>query len=405
MSAAKIDDATLPPPPVPPEADLRGLAWMRLDVSRLLDSDLFAVSNGAEFKAAVALWCKAWHQQPAGSLPDDPRVLAHLSGAGAAWGRVRRVALRGWSRASDGRLYHAVVSQQVLIAWEERQRYMARRESNGERLKQFRGKRKGEAGSDAPQSDAGNAPGNAGETPVKRVSSAFRNAHETPQTGQDETIRDNTAGLNINSVPAAPGAGAPSAAAALAAAQQQKPAAPHPYVQREIARRAFTDHALFGYGLQYLIQHGMGDKAARALLGQLRKICRDQDDMVFELVELCERSAVADPVPWLRRAAHARFPAMVDADEAAQRWASAEAFAFGEVSGEGMGEGGALLIEREDEPERAEAAAPASADVMDGEGDAAHGAAVGDAARADADAARAARPSPPTPLPQAGEGS
>jgi hypothetical protein len=49
---------------------------MPMDVVRLLDSDLFALSTGDEFKAALALWCKAWLQVPAASLPDDDRVLA-----------------------------------------------------------------------------------------------------------------------------------------------------------------------------------------------------------------------------------------------------------------------------------------------------------------------------------------
>src|SRR5436190_1411661 len=84
------------PPLVPPECDLRGLAWMPLDVARLLDSEVFALSTGEEFKAAIALWCKAWQQIPAASLPSDDRVLAHLSGAGTRWKRVRTLALRGF---------------------------------------------------------------------------------------------------------------------------------------------------------------------------------------------------------------------------------------------------------------------------------------------------------------------
>lgn len=128
-------------PLVPAGVDLRGLPWMRLDTSRLLDSDLFALSTGDEFKAAVALWCKAWSQSPAGSLPADDRVLAHLSGAGARWKRVKAMALRGWIACDDGRLYHPVVAEQVLSAWAERQQYRAEIDAQNQRKQRERAER------------------------------------------------------------------------------------------------------------------------------------------------------------------------------------------------------------------------------------------------------------------------
>lgn len=107
-------------PLTPAECDLRGLPWMPLDTVRLLDSDLFAVASGEVFKAAVALWCKAWQQVPAASLPDDDRVLAHLSGAGGRWRKIKGEALRGFVRCSDGRLYHPVIAEKALEAWAHR---------------------------------------------------------------------------------------------------------------------------------------------------------------------------------------------------------------------------------------------------------------------------------------------
>ena len=127
-----------PAPLVPGEVDLRGLPWMRLDTGRLLDSDLFALSNGAEFKAAVALWCKSWTQQPAASLPMDDRILAHLSGAGAGWKKLKAMALRGWIECEDGRLYHPVVAEQALLAWDERLSYRAEKEAAAERKQKER---------------------------------------------------------------------------------------------------------------------------------------------------------------------------------------------------------------------------------------------------------------------------
>ena len=96
---------------------------MLLDVVRLRDSDL--VSADAEiFRVAVLSWCVAWHQVPAGSIPDDNVVLARLLGFGrdvAAWVAVRAAGgLRGWTQASDGRLYHPVVVEKVLAALDTR---------------------------------------------------------------------------------------------------------------------------------------------------------------------------------------------------------------------------------------------------------------------------------------------
>lgn len=126
---------------VPAEVDLRGLPFMPLDVIRLMDSDLFALSSGDEFKAAVALWCKAWQQTPAGSLPVDDRVLAHLSGAGAKWKKVKAMALRGWEKCSDDRYYHALIAEKAQEAWEHRLKHRDRLERNADKLRQWREKK------------------------------------------------------------------------------------------------------------------------------------------------------------------------------------------------------------------------------------------------------------------------
>lgn len=133
-----MSDAVPAAPLVPVEVDLRGLPFMPLDVVRLLDSDLFALTSGDEFKAALSLWCKAWLQVPAASLPNDDRVLAHLSGAGARWRKVKGMALRGWQLCSDDRLYHPVIAEKALAAWEERVAYRERRGNETERLRRHR---------------------------------------------------------------------------------------------------------------------------------------------------------------------------------------------------------------------------------------------------------------------------
>ena len=112
-------------PPVPADLDLRDFQFMPLDVVRLVDSDLTAIASGEEFKAAVLLWCKAWHQIPAASLPNDDRLLAHLAGFGRdlkGWKKVREVALRGFALADDGRLYHPVIAEKANEAGGAKQR-------------------------------------------------------------------------------------------------------------------------------------------------------------------------------------------------------------------------------------------------------------------------------------------
>lgn len=129
-------------PLTPADCDLRGLPFMPLDVARLLDSDMFALSTGEEFKAAVALWCKSWTQVPAASLPDDDRILAHLSGAGSSWRRVKELALRNWIRCADGRLYHPVVAEQALEAWDRRGEWREQRANKNDRQRRWRERQK-----------------------------------------------------------------------------------------------------------------------------------------------------------------------------------------------------------------------------------------------------------------------
>jgi hypothetical protein len=119
----------LPEPLTSAECDLRDFAFMPLDVLRLRDSDLAALPDAEAFRAAVMSWCVAWHQLPAGSLPDDDGALCRLLGYGRdakTWARIRKAgALRGWVKCADGRLYHPVVAEKANEGW---RRKMAQRE-------------------------------------------------------------------------------------------------------------------------------------------------------------------------------------------------------------------------------------------------------------------------------------
>ena len=89
----------LPAPPVPADADLRGLEWMPLYGNRLFGSDFDAHADDTAFRAGLQLWWAAWNQVPAASLPDDDVALCRLAGLGRdqkTWKRIKSQSLRGF---------------------------------------------------------------------------------------------------------------------------------------------------------------------------------------------------------------------------------------------------------------------------------------------------------------------
>jgi hypothetical protein len=257
-------------PMVPEDADLRGMPWMRLDVVRLLDSDLYALSSGDEFKAAVSLWAKSWHQIPAGSLPADERVLAHLSGAGSRWKKLRGMALKGWIKCRDGRLYHPVIAEHVQHAWSERQAHIAKRARENDRLASWRQSKreKGELSKTGAKVSRGTETQKEtlNETTVKRVSHALRNGSET----QMKRLRE---GEGEYSVAIATGGAPPSGPLGGVAVDPIK--------------------SLFDRGVAVL----GGQPTARTLLGKLRR--EYGDAAVLSAIAAAEAEAPSEPVSWL----------------------------------------------------------------------------------------------------------
>jgi hypothetical protein len=128
---------TLPKPPIDAAVDLRDFRFMPLDVVKLWNSDTWAMADGWEAKACINLWCRAWHQVPAGSLPNNENLLRTWSGV-PDWDGVREVALRGFEKCRDGRLYHAVIVEEVCKAWERKQEAAAAKETDRQRKKEWR---------------------------------------------------------------------------------------------------------------------------------------------------------------------------------------------------------------------------------------------------------------------------
>jgi len=112
--------SNLPVPLTPADCDLRDFQFMPVDVHRLLTSETWILGTGDERAAAMTLWLASWHQVPAGSIPKDDRMLAHLSQSGSKWKKLKTHTLRGWIEAADGRLYHPVVAEKALEAWVEK---------------------------------------------------------------------------------------------------------------------------------------------------------------------------------------------------------------------------------------------------------------------------------------------
>lgn len=134
---------TLPEPLVPAEVDLRGYEYMPLDVVRLMRSSSWRkVRRQPELGYwMVNLWVSAWHEVPAGSLPDDDDELADFARCDfRTWEKVKAKVLAGWIKCSDGRLYHSVVAEKALEAWAgmgaQRKRTYAAREAKRQKLLQ-----------------------------------------------------------------------------------------------------------------------------------------------------------------------------------------------------------------------------------------------------------------------------
>lgn len=138
-----MTELQLPEPLTPPDCNLRGLPFMPLHIERLLDSDMMALSTGEEFKTALRLWCKSWNQEPAASLPDDDRILAHLAGKElSAWRKVKDMVLRGFVKCSDGRLYHPVIAEEAVKAMAKREEHQVAKDGDNERKREEREDRK-----------------------------------------------------------------------------------------------------------------------------------------------------------------------------------------------------------------------------------------------------------------------
>lgn len=138
----------LPAPLTPPDCDLRGYDFMPFYGMRYFRSSSYmqaAAKNPRAGMAAMKLWWEAWSQVPCGSLPDDDIELGMLADFGTdqkGWAKAKEIALRGFVKCSDGRLYHKELCEIALDKFDLRLKSDEKREADRERLKAWRAKQK-----------------------------------------------------------------------------------------------------------------------------------------------------------------------------------------------------------------------------------------------------------------------
>lgn len=186
-----------PDPLVPADVDLRGYEWMPLYGDRLVNSETWILASPEGKIAALTLWWNAFaHEVPAGSLPDNDRLLAAAAGYGVAikaFQAIKNEALRGFVKCSDGRLHHPFLAERAIEAFETRRADLARKAAERERKRQKRL-------SDAARNDAERPPD---ARPVSAGPSAGL-PRETGLKGQEMTGQKRSAGCGESPPAAAP---------------------------------------------------------------------------------------------------------------------------------------------------------------------------------------------------------
>jgi hypothetical protein len=132
-----------PPPLVASHVDCSDLDAFMLNAERLMSSELLALHGNEIVGAALLLWCRAWKQQPAASLPDDDRVNAAFARLSLPkFRRVKEAVMRGFVKCSDGRLYHRFLANVAVNAYQKKLAFRKRRDIDRERLKGWRRSRR-----------------------------------------------------------------------------------------------------------------------------------------------------------------------------------------------------------------------------------------------------------------------
>jgi hypothetical protein len=295
----------LPSPLVPAEVDLRDFQYMELDVRVLRDSRFAAQVSGDGFRAGVLLWCAAWHQVPAGSVPDDDIELANLAGYGRfvkEWRKVRDQALMQFTKCSDGRLYHATVCEKALQAWDSKLHHHYDRARD--RLRKANKARIADGQKPLPELtfERWNELRLAASVPMEKAECSAGTPSNPPDAAAgippENALRGNGEGTERErngegdslSAPSGAGAGAPPPASA-----------PPPPATVSGDPPAPVD-TIFALGLPMLLQAQVPERNARTFLGHLRRLAKSKggDRAVVDALNRCVQQQAVDPVTFLQ---------------------------------------------------------------------------------------------------------
>ncbi|NBB65066.1 hypothetical protein GVN18_38060 [Pseudomonas sp. ODNR1LW] len=173
--------------PPPADCDLSAYDWFPLKHKRLTMSAWWLRASDRAKALNIDLWCAAYQQVPAASLPDDDVALSDLAGFGrrdiSAWLEVKAEVLACWILWTDGRWYHPTLAEVACEAWASRLEAIQQREADRERKRQKRGG--GQAPDVAPTSGGNDALSDGRPADRERTSVGFPT--ENALKGQDKT--------------------------------------------------------------------------------------------------------------------------------------------------------------------------------------------------------------------------
>lgn len=186
-SSAPCMPDPLPEPLVPADVDLRSYDWFPFKHKQLTRSGWWMRASDQAKALNMELWCAAYEEVPAASLPDDDIALSDLVGFGrrdlAAWRAVKAEVMAPWVLCSDGRWYHPTLAEVAVEAWKSKQEAAAAREADRERKRQ---RKSGGTAPDFPDPSAGKQDLSGG-TPTDVQRSASGNPAENALKGHDMT--------------------------------------------------------------------------------------------------------------------------------------------------------------------------------------------------------------------------
>jgi len=88
--------------------------WFPFYVRKFSASSTVARMTVEGIGAYILLLCVAWHEEPAGSLPDDDKALAVFSRMKPArWAKVREEVLRAFVKGEDGRWHQPTMQREA----------------------------------------------------------------------------------------------------------------------------------------------------------------------------------------------------------------------------------------------------------------------------------------------------